>query len=86
MIGKAVRIARCGAFDDDLEVARGWKVNADGTERAAPRGVRPLQPGVDVEKGEEEFGDNDVRGPKAYVTGAPRGGPPRRPTTSTGGQ
>ena len=26
--------ARCGAFDDDLEVARGWAANPDGTDTA----------------------------------------------------
>ena len=31
---RAVRTARCGAFDDDLEVARGWTVNPDGTDTA----------------------------------------------------
>ena len=29
-----VRTARCGAFDDDLEVVRGWNVNPDGTDTA----------------------------------------------------
>ncbi|HEX3428114.1 MAG TPA: M14 family zinc carboxypeptidase [Candidatus Limnocylindrales bacterium] len=34
VLGRPTRIARCGAFDDDLEVARGWRVNADGTDTA----------------------------------------------------
>jgi carboxypeptidase T len=34
VLGATTRIARCGAFDDDLEVARSWKVNADGTDTA----------------------------------------------------
>ena len=34
VLGAAVRDARCGAFDDDLEVARGWQVNPDGTDTA----------------------------------------------------
>src|SRR5580765_6433196 len=34
VLGTAIRIARCGAVDDDLEVARGWRVNADGTDTA----------------------------------------------------
>ncbi len=33
-LGPAMRIARCGAFDDDFEIARGWKVNAQGTDTA----------------------------------------------------
>jgi hypothetical protein len=39
VISTAVRDARCGAFDDDLEVARGWTVNPDGTD-TAPAGAR----------------------------------------------
>ena len=34
VLGIATRIARCGAFDDDLEVRRGWQLNADGTDTA----------------------------------------------------
>ena len=37
--GAAVRDARCGAFDDDLEVARGWSVNPDGTDTAPTAGA-----------------------------------------------
>jgi hypothetical protein len=35
ILGAAVANARCGAFDDDLEVARGWTVDPDGTDTAA---------------------------------------------------
>jgi len=34
VLGATKRIARCGAFDDDFEVSRGWKVNLDGTDTA----------------------------------------------------
>ena len=34
VVSAAVRQARCGAFDDDLEVGRGWTVNPDGTDTA----------------------------------------------------
>ena len=34
VLGASVRTARCGAFDDDLEVGRGWQVNPDGTDTA----------------------------------------------------
>jgi carboxypeptidase T len=58
VLGRPTRIARCGAFDDDLEVARGWRVNADGTDTATrgawqrgdPKPTRtalgPKQPGI----------------------------------------
>ena len=39
VLGSTVRTARCGAFDDDLEVARGWSLNPDGTD-TAPVGGR----------------------------------------------
>ncbi len=38
VLGAAVRDARCGAFDDDMEVERGWTVNPDGTDTAAAAG------------------------------------------------
>ncbi len=38
VLGADVRAARCGAFDDDLEVARGWTVNPDGTDTAPVSG------------------------------------------------
>ena len=34
VLGAGVKAARCGAFDDDLEVGRGWQVNPDGTDTA----------------------------------------------------
>jgi carboxypeptidase T len=39
VLGADVKRARCGAFDDDLEVSRGWTVNPDGTD-TAPAGGR----------------------------------------------
>jgi hypothetical protein len=34
VLGPAVRTARCGAFDDDLEIPRGWRIDPDGTDTA----------------------------------------------------
>ena len=34
VLGDVVKQQRCGAFDDDLEVRRGWQVNANGTDTA----------------------------------------------------
>ncbi len=34
VLGEKVRLARCGAFDDDLEVFRGWTYDPDGTDTA----------------------------------------------------
>ena len=38
VLGTAVANARCGAFDDDFEIARGWAVNPDGTDTAPASG------------------------------------------------
>ncbi|HEV8489385.1 MAG TPA: M14 family zinc carboxypeptidase [Candidatus Limnocylindrales bacterium] len=43
VLGAATMAARCGAYDDDLEVARGWRVNPDGTDTAT---VGAFQRGV----------------------------------------
>lgn len=34
VLGPTVAASRCGAYDDDLEVSRGWVVNPDGTDTA----------------------------------------------------
>jgi carboxypeptidase T len=39
VLGATVRMARCGALDDDFEVARGWTSNPDGTD-TAPAGAK----------------------------------------------
>ena len=45
--GATVTAARCGAYDDDMEVRRGWTVDPDGTDTAPSTGpVRPEQPGL----------------------------------------
>jgi carboxypeptidase T len=38
VLGAIARRDRCGAFDDDMEVARGWVVNPDGTDTASASG------------------------------------------------
>jgi hypothetical protein len=44
VLGATVTTARCGAFDDDLEVSRGWTVNPDGTDTAPASGRWAWQP------------------------------------------
>ena len=34
VLGATTRVARCGAFDDDFEVSRGWARNLQGTDTA----------------------------------------------------
>ncbi|MEI7744476.1 MAG: M14 family metallopeptidase, partial [Chloroflexota bacterium] len=74
VLGAAVRDARCGAFDDDLEVARGWQVNPDGTDTAPASGrwVR-ADPATTVAGGIVLQPGTVPSGRAALVTGAPAG-------------
>ena len=70
VLGTPVRDARCGAFDDDLEVARGWAVNPDGTD-TAPVNARFVRsnPAPTYYLGVKQRGDTPS-GSMAFVTGA----------------
>jgi hypothetical protein len=73
VLGAAVRVARCGAFDDDLEVNRGWVANPDATD-TAPANARfaRANPASTTSSGAKQLGT--VRsGAKAFVTGAAAG-------------
>jgi hypothetical protein len=73
VLGTAVRQARCGAFDDDLEVARGWRGNPDGTDTASTKArfVRG-NPAPTSSAGPKQLGTTPS-GNRALVTGAPAG-------------
>ena len=68
----AVRIARCGAFDDDLEVYRGWALNPDGTDTAPIGAASPRRPSSTSSNGPKQLGSTPS-GTKGYVTGSPAG-------------
>ena len=72
-LGAAVRTARCGAFDDDLEVSRGWQINPDGADTAAA-GARfsRANPDPTSRSGPKQRGTTPS-GSKAWVTGAKAG-------------
>ena len=74
VLGAAVRDARCGAFDDDLEVARGWVVDPDAADTAPPSGrfVRGNPAGTSS-GGTTLQRDAVASGRMALVTGAPAG-------------
>lgn len=76
VLGAAVRTARCGAFDDDLEVYRGWGANPDGTD-TAPASARfaRANPAQTTSLGAKQLGTTPS-GSKAFVTGAPAGATP----------
>jgi hypothetical protein len=73
VLGDAVRVARCGAFDDDLEVYRGWSINPDRTDTApANAAFRQGDPASTASLGAKQIG-TAASGAKAFVTGAPAG-------------
>ncbi len=75
VLGSAVTTARCGAFDDDLEVAAGWTVDPDGTDTAlaATSGrFSRANPESTSSSGPKQLG-TVTSGSKAFVTGAAAG-------------
>ena len=72
ILGPVVRAARCGAFDDDLEVARGWVVNPDGTDTATSGAFSRAHPYATSASGPKQLAIVPS-GVKAFVTGAVAG-------------
>lgn len=73
VLGSSVTSARCGAFDDDLEVARGWTVDPDGTDTSTGgRWVR-ARPAATVAGGVTIQPGSAWSGRAALVTGAAAG-------------
>jgi len=76
VLGAATRVDRCGAFDDDLEVARGWTVNPDGTDTAAAAGrFARANPQPTSSSGPKQLGTTPS-GRDAFVTGWRAGAKP----------
>jgi hypothetical protein len=73
VLGRATRIARCGAFDDDLEVRRGWLVNADGTDTATAGVWQWGDPHATYAAGRQMQPENVTSGRYAFTTGAGAG-------------
>jgi hypothetical protein len=69
VVSDAVATARCGAFDDDLEVKRGWTVDPDGTD-TAPANARfdRANPSGTASSGVKQRTDTPS-GAQAFVTG-----------------
>ncbi|MFP5343137.1 MAG: M14 family zinc carboxypeptidase [Candidatus Limnocylindria bacterium] len=75
VLGAHVATARCGAFDDDLEVWAGWTTNPDGTDTAttAARGAfARSDPASTSSSGPKQLG-TVPSGSRAFVTGATAG-------------
>jgi carboxypeptidase T len=76
VLGASVRTARCGAFDDDLEVARGWTNDPDGTDTApAAVRLRRANPADTYSSGAKQRG-TVPSGSVALVTGGAAGTSP----------
>jgi carboxypeptidase T len=73
VLGSAVKTARCGAFDDDLEISRGWQVDPDDTD-TAPASARFVRanPAPTHSSGKKQLG-RTPSGSVAFVTGAAAG-------------
>lgn len=75
VLGAAVSAARCGAFDDDLEIQRGWTVDPDGTDSAATAAAGAFtrsNPEPTTSDGPKQLGATPS-GSQAIVTGARAG-------------
>ena len=73
ILGAAVAAARCGAFDDDLEVGRGWRVDPDGTDTAPASGrFARGNPAPTAFRGPKQLG-TVTSGSGALVTGLAAG-------------
>ena len=69
VLGAATRIARCGAFDDDLEVARGWRVNLAGTDTATAGQWQRGDPAPTTTAAGRKQPDGVTSGRYGFVTG-----------------
>jgi carboxypeptidase T len=76
VLGIATRIARCGAFDDDLEVNRGWRVNADGTDTATSGRWQRGDPQPTTTSSGRKQPDGVTSGRYAFITGTAAGSSP----------
>jgi len=73
VLGPAIRVARCGAFDDDLEVSRGWTVNADSTDTATAGAWQRGDPAGTVTAGGVKQLANAMSGVSVLATGLAAG-------------
>jgi carboxypeptidase T len=72
VLGEPYRTARCGAFDDDAEVRKGWASNPDGTDAATTGRFGRVDPQATSSNGPKQLG-TVPSGSRAYVTGGPAG-------------
>jgi hypothetical protein len=73
ILGTATKLARCGAYDDDLEVTRGWIRNADGTDTATSGLFQRGDPGATRTSAGPKQLDKVPSGRSAITTGPAAG-------------
>ncbi|MBA2381665.1 MAG: zinc carboxypeptidase [Chloroflexi bacterium] len=76
VLGATVRTARCGAFDDDLEVSRGWRANLDGTDTATVGAWQRGDPQPTTTSAGRKQPDTVPSGRYAFITGTAAGTSP----------
>jgi len=68
ILGAATMAARCGVFDDDLEISRGWRINPAGTDTATVGAWQRGDPAATSYLGYKQLG-TVPSGRFAFVTG-----------------
>jgi carboxypeptidase T len=76
VLGAATRIARCGAFDDDLEINRGWLINFNGNDTATSGTWQRGDPQPTTTASGRKQPDHVPSGSKAFITGTAAGSSP----------
>jgi hypothetical protein len=76
VLGTATRVARCGAFDDDLEINRFWKINLDGTDTATAGRWQRGDPRPTTTASGRKQPDGVPSGRYAFITGTAAGSSP----------
>ncbi|MBA2720794.1 MAG: zinc carboxypeptidase [Chloroflexi bacterium] len=76
ILGSAYRIARCGAFDDDFEVSRGWRVNMAGTDTATAGAWQRGDPAPTTTAAGRKQPDSVTSGRYGFATGLAAGTSP----------
>jgi carboxypeptidase T len=76
VLGAATVATRCGIFDDDLEISRGWTTNAAGTDTATSGMWQRGDPQPTTTSAGRKQPDGVPSGSRAFITGLAAGTSP----------
>jgi carboxypeptidase T len=76
VLGAATQTARCGAFDDDMEINKSWKINLTGTDTATSGTWQRGNPAPTTTASGRKQADGTPSGRFAFVTGTAAGSTP----------